>query len=447
MKQCEKSNPVLYSLTGSFKATSHRRFCNACKRTVTAFADNGKWLKVDSYFKSTDQSIFEISLLDTILPWVAIAGLTFQEIAKHYSLVWTDQSSYRLLGTSSETRIKMNADRLEDAFLKYLMYRMYESEGKLDELPLITNPGTLDDLLHKYYTKSKPNSGAAHTCADVGCRAGMVIVDGNEKVRRKVCSVDPTKIIPGVDIPVDTLNFTGCCPLSPISGNQHVAPSKFCEIHCYLDGRKRKPTITPGFPMILPRSSAPLPHPHDNVHFTSGCKKVANVDKFFATTAGTLMIVRPCGYIVNHCEMFRAESCSQVGAFLYDTFRSVPDRLQIIAYDRACDLYPLVCRLAKADYDWASFLASREFMVDIFHANKHTEKKCYPPTNPECTYHPDIPKFAAVREANTEICEQTFSWWNKFRGMIANMTYTRRQFVLDHAIQYRNNHILEIKMT
>lgn len=44
----------------------------------------------------------------------------------------------------------------------------------------------------------------------------------------------------------------------------------------------------------------------------TGCKKFENVNRFYSTTAGTLMIVRPCGIILNVSEMYKCESCTQV---------------------------------------------------------------------------------------------------------------------------------------
>ena len=53
-------------------------------------------------------------------------------------------------------------------------------------------------------------------------------------------------------------------------------------------------------------------------------------------------------------------------------------------------------------------LVSVQFLVDIFHVFKHTEEVCMPPENPNCLYHPHLPKFDEIRGVDTESCEQGF---------------------------------------
>jgi hypothetical protein len=335
------------------------------------------------------------------------------------------------------------------------IYKKFCDDNNLDNLTFMSNPAILDKYLNEFYLKPTTNDQwVSHVCADTGCSNGMVIVDGNEKVKRRQCAIDPAKIIPDVEIPREILNVTQSCPLSPINGNQFCAASKYCVLHAHHDGRiisdEARAVLlaqidTSSYPLLLPRAQQILPNPHDPLNFTSGCKKVANVDKFYNTTAGTIVAIRPCGIIVGHCEMFRAESCSQVGVFLHSLFQEFPDRLNYVGYDRACDLHPMVTRLANRGDDWARFLSERTFFVDIFHANKHTEPKCVL-GNPACVYHPKLPKFDHLQSANTEICEQTFVWWNQFRGMVGSMTHTRRHFIMDLSISYRNRNIDKMRL-
>ena len=85
------------------------------------------------------------------------------------------------------------------------------------------------------------------------------------------------------------------------------------------------------------------------------------------------------------------------------------DRLQYVAYDRACDLHPFLCNLERKGTYFAQFLHKHvRFFVDRFHVSKHTEPCCKPPSsdNPQCRYHPDHVEFSAIKDANTECAEQ-----------------------------------------
>ena len=66
------------------------------------------------------------------------------------------------------------------------------------------------------------------------------------------------------------------------------------------------------------------------------------------------------------------------------------------------------------------------FLVDIFHVSKHTEIVCMPPDNPDCLYHPHLPKFEEIRGVNTESCEQGFRRLNQYFELTRKMTQYKR---------------------
>ena len=67
-----------------------------------------------------------------------------------------------------------------------------------------------------------------------------------------------------------------------------------------------------------------------------------------------------------------------------------------------------------------------QFLVDIFHVSKHTEEVCMPPENPNCLYHPHLPKFDEIRGVNTESCEQGFKRLNQYFELTRKMTQFKR---------------------
>ena len=66
-------------------------------------------------------------------------------------------------------------------------------------------------------------------------------------------------------------------------------------------------------------------------------------------------------------------------------------------------------------------LTNVDFMVDIWHAEKHTMA-----TDPSCQYHPGLAKFTHLKGMNTEAVEQTFLLLNLFKFITNRMTYGRR---------------------
>ena len=48
--------------------------------------------------------------------------------------------------------------------------------------------------------------------------------------------------------------------------------------------------------------------------------------------------------------------------------------------------------------------------------------------NPSCEYHPRLPKFQEISNANTESCEQSFRRLNRFKYVTKKLTENKRKF-------------------
>ena len=171
-----------------------------------------------------------------------------------------------------------------------------------------------------------------------------------------------------------------------------------------------------------------------------GCKEDANIDRFHSRTAGMLYFFRPCGVRLAHWEMYTAESLSQVFLSLMDLSQLSPDKIRGIVYDRACDLHPFIVRLAEEGNEAARAMMDLVYIVDIFHAEKHTMPKCVL-GNPQCKYHPDLPIFEPVRKMNTEIAEQSFRRINPFKYITRRMTYGRMMLYLKFLDHFMNERL------
>ena len=175
-----------------------------------------------------------------------------------------------------------------------------------------------------------------------------------------------------------------------------------------------------------------------------GCKEIQNLSKYAQRTAGMFYVLRSCGIRLSHFEMFTAESLSMVFTSLIDIFNESPsNHLAGVVYDRSCDLYPYILKLAQNGNKIAQSYLDLIYIVDIFHCEKHTQPKCVLDSG-KCQYHPDLEKFSTVRNMNMEICEQTNHLLNTYKHITRNMTYAKRLCLLK-IIDNDFNERLEIK--
>ena len=120
--------------------------------------------------------------------------------------------------------------------------------------------------------------------------------------------------------------------------------------------------------------------------------------------------------------------------------------LKYCGYDRSCDLHPFCKKLTSHGNILAQKLLDQcEFLVDIFHCNKHTEPTCFPPNNPNCVYHPHRPKFKPISKVNTECAEQVFFWLSKFKSMVRKMCRWKFRFFL-YVIIENHNRLVEQRL-
>ena len=136
------------------------------------------------------------------------------------------------------------------------------------------------------------------------------------------------------------------CPETPVFG------SDYCQEHSSLAGCQ-DPHIVVTIDCINMRSSTKvvtctdqLPG-NDDVTVHVGCKQANNVDRFSKRTAGLMVLVRPCGVIVDFREMVSCESPSQLFAQLLSLRCDRDVHFKYIGYDRACEFQPFLQNLTK----------------------------------------------------------------------------------------------------
>jgi len=132
-----------------------------------------------------------------------------------------------------------------------------------------------------------------------------------------------------------------------------------------------------------------------------------------------MAIVKPCGIIIDHWEMYTCESAGQLFVQLLKLIDDHGDKLKYVGYDRACEFQPFVERLHQNRNAGAAELSKLKYLVDRFHIRGHTKEEC-DISQASCKYLPDLPIFTEISAANTECAEQTFSWLNKYKHILLN---------------------------
>ena len=78
--------------------------------------------------------------------------------------------------------------------------------------------------------------------------------------------------------------------------------------------------------------------------------------------------------------------------------------ISYVGYERACEFVPFLRNLSLKRNMGADKLLERQFLVDNFHISGHTTDACSL-DSPLCEFHPKLPKFGEIADANTECAE------------------------------------------
>ena len=459
------SFPIVYTRNGTFVAASYHGHCQKCKRLFYPShyedPDSNTYVLYDlssiKHLQISSQTAFEIEYLDNVSNQLSVCANTFEAIAELYTVnfISTDQERLSHLQQyskckSNDTPWRMNAQRLEEGWLLLRLGIFYQSRGMYAKNLItehINGRKNFEECCKEAYIliSSETPVWIYHTCTVPGCTERYCTIDGNEKLTRTMCAAPKSK----VKIPSCGISVMSICPNSPALGGYHVHGSKFCKDHLYLEN---DPDIDIQLDLTSDPDNQKLSHlTPEEVHNDSdlgalddgtGCRKQCNVTKYYDRTAGIVAIVRPCGVVINIAEMYTNESMTQIYLFLLNTFARGKDinNLRYLGYDRACGLYPFLVNLSKKNIYLAKYLLKHvEFLVDRFHVKGHTETCCMPlENNPECKFHPDLPKFSELSDVNTECAEQTFRWLNRLKYGVRQMSRYKFNFFLHEVVHIHN---------
>ena len=412
------SNVVIYSDTGIKECLNFHGTCNVCKRKyyynyVEDTNRNRIFDKVEEneYFVISRTTGFCRTFLTRITQQIVIGATSFDKIAKIYNEMF-DLYDGKALTT----------ELVENNWLLYMIAK------KIPTIPWLTKSNNHVDVesicinLYPELKNSIDEKWTAHICDEIGCKKRMVVIDGNEKLYRYCCSY-PIEKIEGTN---GNVNQSLRCINNPVRGNQNLIGNKRCAIHLADQITKAIVSERVDFRPVTRAFAKEL-----EIKDVSGegCKDKANLNKHAERTAGMLYFFRSCGIRISHYEMYTSESLSSVFTALNDTFIGKLHEISGIVYDRACDLLPYLRKLAAAGNDLAQIFENLRYIVDIFHAEKHTMPKCTI-GDPQCLFHPDLDVFSDVRKMNMEIAESSFHVLNCYKHSTRGLTYGKRLCLL-----------------
>ena len=431
-----QSDVTLYTEFGVRRGYGFRAYCKICGNTFhygyqenkkTGYREYDKGL---NYLLVTTFTGFSLQLLHEFDMQIMIGVVSFESAAEIYN------------NTKFTNGSPLNSDRLEAAWFLYKVTRLKSSF--INWPRKASSEFDLEKFCSNNYTEIRrmiDSKWIDHVCDEPGCKQRMIVIDGNEKLYRMICNADKEKITPTKGA-VTTYNL---CIRNPMRGNQHLKASKYCEVYSGGKCGDIGPVLD-----LRPITRQYLKNINETITSGKGCKESKNVDRFYNRTAGMFYMFRSCGIRLSHWEMYTSESLSNVFTYLVDIFGEKPDSsvLQGIIYDRSCDLHPFLTRLSKEGNEIASKYQNLKFIVDIFHAEKHTLPKCVL-SHPECIYHPHLKRFESLKKMNTEVAEQSFSRINPFKYMTRKMSYCRRlmflKFVDDNANEMKSKGLISNK--
>ena len=110
-------------------------------------------------------------------------------------------------------------------------------------------------------------------------------------------------------------------------------------------------------------------------------------------------------------ESFRSESLSQLWLhklYLTKRYPQLPHEDTIVGYDDGCHYHAYVTNSARAQASpEATIIAKQVVIIDNCHLRGHTDPRCKKMFNPK--------KHPLAKDFNTQVAEQTFSWFGKYK--------------------------------
>ena len=161
-------------------------------------------------------------------------------------------------------------------------------------------------------------------------------------------------------------------------------------------------------------------------------------------------ICAPCGVVVAWSKFTKAESPTNILAFLESVYPEKGKRPQYICIDKAC----MVLRTCAVNPRWTEWLDTSRFIVDAYHYINHhaTDELCRTWCNP-APLNGSAPNLVVAeknakgelyykRAFNTQACEQLNAWLGGFESILKRMTSGNFDWFLHTMLFYHTLQVL-----
>ena len=168
----------------------------------------------------------------------------------------------------------------------------------------------------------------------------------------------------------------------------------------------------------------------------SECNTRKNLDGLFhRRTAGIFIGAWPCGIVPLFSEVYGTENVAQVHGLISDFLFQNDVTLHYLLYDDACHLLQYALNAIRMAYhEGAKRLGETLMKIDsmhwIGHKGEFCEKNC------------DPTEIDALKNVNSQVCEQKFNFTNKFRNT-KTMNYLHYNLFLFYMFECSNLRILK----
>ena len=172
---------------------------------------------------TTNQTAFEVQLLNQVTHQIVHSGVTFESQVLVYNASFGSYDECRLASlkdvfsqakTMSSFSWKLNGKWLEDSWFLYNVILYYKSQSCLPTKDLGTDPNRgnrrdMEDVceLVNLDRSLRSPQWVLHKCKMNGYSEGMAVVDGNEKINCPICAAPKSK----VSLPDQHICMTSLC--------------------------------------------------------------------------------------------------------------------------------------------------------------------------------------------------------------------------------------------
>ncbi len=190
--------------------------------------------------------------------------------------------------------------------------------------------------------------------------------------------------------------------------------------------------------------------PHDQEVDERRVKNYFNAARYYCVET----VCNPCGVVIAWTKFAKAESPTNILAFLEQVFPTPESRPDYICTDKAC----LVLRSAIRNQSWDRIWKhTTRFIVDTYHYSNHqtTDELCRKYCNPTPSdgSAPNLVIEAKDKEGklyfkrafNTQACEQLNSWLGGYESILNRMTVGNFDWFLHVMLFIHTSHVISVQ--